>query len=82
MKLLSNNLVLMSYLSGIYLESWFSWLWGEVQKTLKKGRKQTKKTLKNGKKEKRRIRESQITTIKIFGFTFYVKHDILLENIV
>ena len=25
--------------------------------------------------------ESQITTIKIFGFTFYVKH-ILLKNIV
>ena len=25
--LLTNNLVLKSYLSGIYLESWFSWLW-------------------------------------------------------
>ena len=32
----SSNLVLTSYLSGIYLESWFSWLWGVVQKTLKK----------------------------------------------
>ena len=41
--LLSNNLVLAPYLSGIYLESWFSWLWGGVQKTLKKSRKQTKK---------------------------------------
>ena len=38
--LLSNNLVLTSYLSGIYLDSWLSWLWGGVQKTLKK-KKQT-----------------------------------------
>ena len=40
--LFSNNRVLTSYLSGIYLESRFSWLWGGVQKTLKKRRKQTK----------------------------------------
>ena len=39
--LLFNNLALMSYLTGIYLESWFSWLWGGVQKTWKKRRKQT-----------------------------------------
>ena len=39
--LLSNNVVLTSYLSGIYLESWFSWLWGGVQKISKKRRKQT-----------------------------------------
>ena len=38
--LLSNNLVLTLYLSVIYLESWFSWLWGGVQKTLKKSKKQ------------------------------------------
>ena len=38
--LLSNNFVLTSYLRGIYLESWFSWLWGGVEKTLKKRRKQ------------------------------------------
>ena len=31
----SNNLVLMSYLSGIYIESKLSWLVGEVQKKLK-----------------------------------------------
>ena len=37
--LLSNNLLLTSYLSGIYLESWFCWSWGGVQKTLKKRRK-------------------------------------------
>ena len=54
--LLSNNLVLAPYLSGIYLESWFSWLWGGVQKTLKKSRKQTKKKLKSEEKEKRRMR--------------------------
>ena len=40
--LLSNNHVLMSYLRGIYLGSWFSWLVGGVQKTLKRRRKQTK----------------------------------------
>ena len=39
--LLSNNLVLMSNLSGIYLESLFSWLGGGVQKTLRKRKKQT-----------------------------------------
>ena len=38
--LLSNNIVLTSYLNGIYLESWLSWLWGGVQKTSKKRRKQ------------------------------------------
>ena len=38
--LLSNNLVLTLYLSVNYLESWFSWLWGGVQKTLKKSKKQ------------------------------------------
>ena len=39
--LLSNNILLTSNLSGVYLESWFSWLWGGVQKILKKRRKQT-----------------------------------------
>ena len=38
--LLSNNLVLTLYLSVIYLESWFFWLWGGLQKTLKKSKKQ------------------------------------------
>ena len=32
--LISNNLVLMSYLSGIYLESCFPWLVGRIQKVL------------------------------------------------
>ena len=39
--LLSNNLVLTSYLRGIYLESQFSCLWGGVQETSKKRTKQT-----------------------------------------
>ena len=32
--LVSNNFVLISYLSGIYLGSWFYWLGGGVHKTL------------------------------------------------
>ena len=39
--LVSRNLVLTLYLSDIYLESFYSWSWGGVQKTLKKRRKQT-----------------------------------------
>ena len=70
--LLSNNLVLASYLSGIYLESWFSWLWGEVQKTLKKRRKQAEqKNWKVKGKKNEECEESQITTINIFGFKLY-----------
>ena len=38
--LLSNDLTLILYLSGIYLESRFYWLQGRVQKTPKKRRKQ------------------------------------------
>ena len=26
----SNNFVLTSHLNGVYLESWFSWIWGGV----------------------------------------------------
>ena len=65
--------------SGIYLESWFSWLWGRVQKTSKERRKQTEekhwkvKTKKNDEYE-----EIQITTICIFGFKSYFarKHNL------
>ena len=32
-----------------------------------------RKTLINEDKEKRRIQESQITTMSIFGFTFFIK---------
>ena len=46
--LFSNNLALMSHMSGIYLELWFSWFsWGGVQKMLKKRRKQTLTSLKS-----------------------------------
>ena len=52
-----NNLVLTSYWSVIYLESWFSWLWEGVKKTLrKKNKTDRRKTLKIQKKEKRTIR--------------------------
>ena len=77
--LLSNNLVLTSYLSGIYLESWFSWLWGGVQKTSKKRRKQTEeKHWKLKRKKNEEYEESQITTIYIFGFQLHFarKHNL------
>ena len=79
MTLLSNNLVLTSYLSGIYLESWFSWLWGGVQKTSKKRRKQTEeKHWKVKRKKNEEYEESQITAIYIFGFKlcFTRKHNL------
>ena len=70
--LLSNNLVLMSYLSGIYLESRFLRLWGGVQKTPKKRRKQTEeKHWKVTRKKSEEYEENQITTIYIFGFKLY-----------
>ena len=66
----------MSYLGGIYLESWFSWFGGWMRKTFKKRRKQTEeKHSKMNRKKNEEYRESQITTINIFGFT-------LLKNIV
>ena len=77
--LFSNNLALTSYLSGIYLESWFSWLWGGVQKTSKKRRKQTEENHRKVKrKENKDCEESQITTIYIFGFKscFARKHNL------
>ena len=68
-----NNLVLTSYLSGFYLESWFSWWWVGVQKTLKKRRKVTEeKQWKAKRKKNEEYEESEITTIYIFGFKFYV----------
>ena len=42
-------------LSGVYLESWCSWLGRGVQKTWRKRLKQTEETLINEDKEKRRI---------------------------
>ena len=53
-----NNHVKLSCLIGIYLESWFSWLEGGVQKTLrKKEESRQNKTIENEEREKRRIQE-------------------------
>ena len=71
--LLSNTLVLTSYLSGIYLESWFSWLWGGLQKISKKRRKQTEEE-----KENRRMRgKSNNNNIHLsFKLHFVRKHNL------
>ena len=73
--LLSNNLELTSYLSGIYLESWFSSLSGGVQKTLKKRRKQTEeKHWKSEEKEIRRVRgKSNNNKIHLWFYLLYKK---------
>ena len=58
-------------LSGIYLESGFSWLGGVVQKASGKRLKQAEeKHRKMTIKKNEEYKESQITTINIFGFTF------------
>ena len=44
-RLLSNNHVLISYLSGIYLESWFSWLRRGLQKAWEKKENRQKKNI-------------------------------------
>ena len=79
---LSNIVVLMSYLSGIYLKSRFSCLEGGVQKTLKKRRDAAEKTWKMNRKKNEEYRENQITTILTFDFTIYIKKYTLLENTV
>ena len=54
----------MSYLSGVYLESWFSRLRRGVLKTLKRRRKHTEeKHWKMKRKKNEEYRESQVTTI-------------------
>ena len=79
-----NNFVLMSYLSGIYLKRWFSWLEGRMQKTKKTKKKKIKrrKTLKNKEKEKRRIQGTSNNNNKHLCSIFYIKNYVLLENIV
>ena len=73
--LLSNNLVLTSCFSRIFLESWFSWLWGGVQKTSKKRRKQTEeKHWKVKRKKNGEYEESHITRIYIFDAYFHHIH--------
>ena len=81
--LLSNNLVLTSYLSDIYLESWFSWLRGGVQKTSKKRRKQTEeKHWKIMRKKNEEYEESHIIAIYIFGFKSYFSRKLNLKKVV
>ena len=72
----------MSYLSGIYLKSWFSWLGGGVQKTLRKIRKQAKEKRWKLKRKKYKEYKENIYKGSIFVFTFYIKNYILLENTV
>ena len=81
--LVSINLVLLSYLSGLYLESWFSWLGGGMQKTLRKRRKRSEERQERMTRKKNvEYKKSQITTMNMFNFTFYRKRYDLLENIV
>ena len=73
----------MPYLNFAYLESWFSWFRGGMQKTMKKKKKTDRiKHSKMKKTKNEEYRESQMTTIYISGFTFYIKNHILLENII
>ena len=70
--LLSNNIVLTSYLSGIYLESWFSWLWGGLHCLhLKKKTDRKKKHWKVKRKKNAAYEESKIIKPYIFGFKLY-----------
>ena len=82
--LLSNNLLLMSYLSRIYLESCFSWLWGGMQKTLRKRIKQAKeKHWEMKTKNNEEYKETHLTPMNILGFyLLYIKNCIWLRNIV
>ena len=70
-------------MTNIYLESWVSWLGeGFEKKTIKK-RKQTEE--KHGimkRKKNEEYRQSQLKAINIFGFTVYIKNQILFENTV
>ena len=61
--LLSNNLALTSYLSGTYLESWFSWLSGGARKHTEE------KHWKMKRKKNEEYEESQIK--QYFGFKLY-----------
>ena len=65
--LLSNNLILTSYLSGIYLESGFFFLWGGVQKTPKKEENRQKKNTEEWRerktKNKRKVKYQQYTSL-------------------
>ena len=56
---------------------------GRDKDYIEKRRKQTEeKHSKMKRKKNKECRESQITTINVFGSTFYVKNYILLKNMV
>ena len=81
--LVSINLVSLSYLSGLYLELWFSWLGEGMQKTLRKRRKRSEERQERMTRKKNvEYKKSQITTMNMFNFTFYIKRYVLLENII
>ena len=69
-------------MGDIYLKSWFSWLWGGVQKALKERRKQTEeKHWKVERKENEEYEESQIIAVYIFGFKLYFARKYDLKNL-
>ena len=57
-----------------------------VENINKKKKTNIRKTLTNKKKKEKKkseeYKEIRITTIKIFGFIFYIKNFIILENII
>ena len=73
----------MSYLSGIYFESWFSWLGEGAQKTLGKRRKQTEeKHSKNEEKEERRIQgKSNNNNKRLWFYLLYRKSYFVQKHI-
>ena len=64
-----------SYFSGIYLESWFSWLWGgSAENSEKKKKTDKRKTLKGEETENEEYEESNNNNIHLwFKIIFYVK---------
>ena len=69
----------MSYLSYIYLESLYSWLWGGALKKLKKRRQQAEGKHSNVKRKKSEKCEGSLTTTTyILGFKlhFVRKHSL------
>ena len=76
--MLSNNLVLTSYLSSIYSESWFFWLRGERRKHRRKKENRQKKIIEKWRERKRKntrkVKEQQYISL-VINYN-------LLENII
>ena len=64
--------------------SWFFLVSGRDPENIEKKKKtDRRKSLKNKKnKRNEEYKENQIATVNIFGFTFYIKNFLWLENIV